>query len=183
MRNIIELFPGLTMRVINSFGLKLKQQRESLKLDQQQLADIIGADQPTISRWENDRLFPSKPYQLKLQSALKVDESFFEGNWEQFAPYTEDILYDLKKKVSDLEVEVQKIKSPHAKYSANPDHERILGAWDNADPHGQAIALFWLTGDEKHLDDPAVTKEFQRRLLDGLRHYKMKPARKTRALK
>lgn len=51
--------------------------------NQEDLAEAIGADQPTVARWETDTYFPSEEYISKLKKFLQVNDDFFyEQDWQ-----------------------------------------------------------------------------------------------------
>ena len=67
-------------------GEKLKAQRLSLELTQQEVADHLHVSRQTISNWENERSYPdimnvidlSNLYSLSLDDLLKGDDKMIE---------------------------------------------------------------------------------------------------------
>lgn len=136
------------MRILNSFGLKLKMRRQERGLDQKQLARAIGATQPMVSRWENDKIFPSEPYQEKLKEILDVDQSFFEGAWDAL-PLSYDDKFDLmKERLEALEIELQALKSRPGEVIPLVLKQAWLDKETTADQ--QAACLWILTRDQRY---------------------------------
>lgn len=157
-----------------TFGQRLKKKREEMGFDQIALAKLIGADQPTISRWENDRIFPSHPYREKLATYLKVDQSFFDDSDvvygdptdppEVFWPSIINRMASLEEQVRQLKEEKQKAEGIHT----NPDLQSVWSAWTGTkESWRQSVALFFLTGVQDHLD--GVSEEVEKTILAVLR--------------
>ncbi len=58
--------------ILNSFGVKLREQRELLGFSQEQFAEISGFDRTYISMLETGKRNPSLINLVKLSSALKI---------------------------------------------------------------------------------------------------------------
>ena len=56
------------------FPAELKRQREGAGLSQVRLAERVGCDHPTVSRYECGTRRPSLPMAVKLAAALSGDE-------------------------------------------------------------------------------------------------------------
>lgn len=56
----------------HTFGERLKKYRQEKRLTQQELADLLGVSNKTISRWESDGGFPDVPVLVPLARALGV---------------------------------------------------------------------------------------------------------------
>lgn len=57
---------------MDTFGERLKQYRRAKGLTQQELADLLGVSNKSISRWESDGGYPDVPLLLPLARALGV---------------------------------------------------------------------------------------------------------------
>ncbi len=57
---------------MNTFGERLRQYRRARGLTQQELADLLGVSNKSISRWESDGGYPDVPLLLPLARALGV---------------------------------------------------------------------------------------------------------------
>ena len=57
-----------------SFSDRLKQYRRDKNLTQQQLADMLGVSNKTVSRWESGGGYPDVPLLVPLAQALGVPE-------------------------------------------------------------------------------------------------------------
>lgn len=57
---------------MNTFGERLRQYRRERGLTQQELADLLGVSNKSISRWESDGGYPDVPLLLPLARALQV---------------------------------------------------------------------------------------------------------------
>lgn len=59
-------------------GRRLRLRRKEMGFNtQNDFAEAVGSDQPTIARWETDTFFPSEDYIEKIKSVLKVGDDFF----------------------------------------------------------------------------------------------------------
>ncbi len=56
----------------NYFSKNLKYLRESKKLSQNKLAEIIGVNQTTIARWEDDNRTPNLDNAIDVSNALDI---------------------------------------------------------------------------------------------------------------
>lgn len=52
------------------FGERVRVARERLKMKQEQLADLVGTDAGSVSRWERGRGYPQAPQLARLSHAL-----------------------------------------------------------------------------------------------------------------
>lgn len=57
---------------MNTFGERLRQYRRARGLTQQELADLLGVSNKSISRWESEGGYPDVPLLLPLARALQV---------------------------------------------------------------------------------------------------------------
>ena len=55
---------------------KLKQKREELGLEQQELAELIGVSKQAYFKWEKGFSKPTKANIAKLEKVLKVSEGY-----------------------------------------------------------------------------------------------------------
>lgn len=53
-----------------SFGERVRLARERLRLKQEQLADLVGTDAGSVSRWERGKGYPQAPQLARLAGAL-----------------------------------------------------------------------------------------------------------------
>lgn len=60
------------------FAEKLRKKRKDLGFTQAELAEQIGVEPPTVSRWESGRDFPTEDKLPYLTKALSVSKDFFE---------------------------------------------------------------------------------------------------------
>ena len=65
-----------------SIGSNIKEARKALGLSQDDLAEAIGANRVTISRYETDSYLPSVPALERLAIALRTTPSKLTGNTE-----------------------------------------------------------------------------------------------------
>ena len=61
---------GDAVRRFAGMGQRIKDRREQMKLTQAQLAERVGASQPTVNEWENERKTPSVRLLVNLASVL-----------------------------------------------------------------------------------------------------------------
>ncbi|MEO1306393.1 MAG: helix-turn-helix transcriptional regulator [Pseudomonadota bacterium] len=61
---------NLTSRPLPNFGLRLRRQRRAAGLKQLAMAQELGVDQATISRWEAGRQIPEQPMQDRAMGLL-----------------------------------------------------------------------------------------------------------------
>lgn len=109
----------------NAFGQALKLRRKELRLNQAKLAERMGTEAPTISRWENGEFLPTGEAIDRLTGALEITPEKF---LESMGP----------DKGSDESV-VEAIKRAAASFTASPSESSIpadiLDALENAAPH------------------------------------------------
>lgn len=60
------------------FGHKLRDRRQSQGFTQAELAEQVGVEPSTVSKWETGKDFPSQEYIKSLTKALAVDQHYFE---------------------------------------------------------------------------------------------------------
>lgn len=63
----------------NLFSKNLKVLRENRKLSQNKLAKMIGVNQTTVARWEDDEMTPRLDMVLKLAEIFDVDLATLAG--------------------------------------------------------------------------------------------------------
>jgi len=56
-----------------TIGAHLRRRRAQLRLHQSQAARILGVSLPTLSRWENDRVYPTWDHHSKITDYLGYD--------------------------------------------------------------------------------------------------------------
>lgn len=56
----------------NYFSTNLKYIREQKKLSKNKLGELVGVNQTTISRWENDKITPSIDNVIDVLNALNI---------------------------------------------------------------------------------------------------------------
>ena len=61
------------------FGEKVRFLRESARLTQEELAEMMGIQRNTIWRWENQRANPNKNAMSRLASALNTTVAYLTG--------------------------------------------------------------------------------------------------------
>jgi transcriptional regulator with XRE-family HTH domain len=81
---------------------RVKQLRESLNLEQKQLAIDLGVSQPTISDWENGRKIPSAKSTEKLADYFNVTIDYLLGRTD--TPTAPDAEKDTSHEVSDEDI-------------------------------------------------------------------------------
>jgi len=62
-----------------SFGARLKEARKKIGLTQSEVADIIGIDDTTISKYENNKSEPDNDTLNKLANLYKVSVDWLHG--------------------------------------------------------------------------------------------------------
>ena len=55
-----------------SFGRKLRFQRLSLGLTQEEVADLIGVSRCSVTRWEEDKVFPNLAVWPRIAEVLGI---------------------------------------------------------------------------------------------------------------
>lgn len=61
---------------MNTFGERLRQYRRARGLTQQELADLLGVSNKSVSRWESEGGYPDVPLLLPLARALQVSVDY-----------------------------------------------------------------------------------------------------------
>lgn len=65
---------------MNNVGAKIKELRERLNITQSELANRVGTDATSISRWETNKVKISMKYITKLAQALNTSSDYLLGN-------------------------------------------------------------------------------------------------------
>ena len=68
---------------MNTIGNNIRTARKALKMSQDALAEAIGANRVTISKYENGSYLPSVPALERLAAALNTTPSQLSGNIEE----------------------------------------------------------------------------------------------------
>lgn len=100
-------------------GDNIKQRRKALKISQDELADAIGANRVTISRYETGNYLPSVPALEKLAVALRTTTAQLTGGAEmeeQREQFTDLVFRDPNLKL--LFDEARNAKPEHIKAAA-----------------------------------------------------------------
>jgi transcriptional regulator with XRE-family HTH domain len=153
MRNILELIP----RVVGMgeyLGFNLKMMREKKRLNQLELAKSLGVDQPTISKWENDKIRPPVSFYEPLTKALDLPEGFFDRPWEKpFATYNyEDIIGEWKTIKDRLEGLEAKVGVDYSKPLPATPVTRFASLLNDADMVTLYACLYLLSGSKADLE-------------------------------
>lgn len=69
-----------------SLGEKISIARKKMKLNQEELADMIEASRPSISQWENNKVCPDTDKLRRLASALNLSIAYLMGETEDPSP-------------------------------------------------------------------------------------------------
>ena len=76
---------------MNIIGKNIRDARKALKMSQDELAEAIGANRVTISKYENGAYLPSVPALERLAVALRTTANQLQGKQEeQPAPVLDD---------------------------------------------------------------------------------------------
>jgi transcriptional regulator with XRE-family HTH domain len=62
------------------FGQKLRAARKAAGLTQEKLAELVGVEGPSVSRWEKGHDFPDDSRLPQICDALKITEDYFRGD-------------------------------------------------------------------------------------------------------
>ena len=73
-----------------SIGERIRRLREAKRLTQDELAEMIGSDGNTISRWERDKLGIGSAYIMKLAQALGTSTDYLLGKTDDPSPTVEN---------------------------------------------------------------------------------------------
>jgi transcriptional regulator with XRE-family HTH domain len=153
-----------------ALGLKFIELRKAAGLSQEELGRKAGVARGAVQQVEQGKGNPTLQTILSMGSVL---------NFDPFGYQTDGTtLSDLAKNEVKI-LQILERRLPEAQ--AIPPH--LWAAWNGADDASRAIAMFWLTGEESHLEAPEISTEWRERLLRGTRFHKMKPKKKSRALK
>jgi transcriptional regulator with XRE-family HTH domain len=139
------------------FGKNIQRLRRSAGLTQEQLADRADIAPRVIQRIESGMANPKIGTLQDIAQALGCSiRDFYDG---------------------------AAIESVSPSGIFTPEAQKMWAAWSAAadEPWRHAVALFFLSGDQKHLAE--VDSEFRRRLLSGMSFYGMNPSKKARAPK
>ncbi|MGE3756891.1 MAG: helix-turn-helix domain-containing protein [Pseudobdellovibrionaceae bacterium] len=132
------------------FGKKLRQARKSLGLRQSDLAEAVGVEPSTVSRWETGEDSPDDVRLPTICKTLKVSPDYFVD-----APNPTTIgdlaSGDAKRIIEILEQRLppKNIKSPSAPYGDVP--EILQEKWVDLEPGTQKMILYLVTKDLKYL--------------------------------
>ena len=69
-----------------SMGERIRMLRETKHLKQSELAEIIGNDSNTISRWEHNKIGIGSAYIMKLAQALDTSADYLLGKTDDSSP-------------------------------------------------------------------------------------------------
>ena len=103
-----------------SIGNNIKNARKALGMSQDALADAIGANRVTISRYETDSYLPSVPALEKLAVALRTTTGKLTGNENDDSERME--LSELLRRDPDLRILFAQARN------AKPEHIRAAAA-------------------------------------------------------
>lgn len=162
-----------------SIGQRIKRARESKGLTQQALADALGVEPPTISRWETDVHVPGARQWPRICKTLGRDLEWFQGAPAYIPPASQDVIparshptHDeigiaaLVDRVVKLERELQALRSGDQHLSEIESERRIreaveafkgkyreiISVWDAAGPELRVIGLLAMTADPRYLE-------------------------------
>lgn len=170
-------------------GKRIARRRKDKDVDlpsQKKLAKAMGIDRTRVAKWESGANLPTGELKQTLLRVLKTtEEELFAmpefDNDDGARPWKE--LFS--KQIADLKIEMANLKSPPGIYHplqaealVATIHPEIQAEWRAAakEPWRLQVARFFLTGNPDHLN-VHVPEELKRRLLEGLRFYRMSPDR------
>jgi len=143
-----------------ALGAKIRQAREARGWLQHELAEAVGVEPPTVSRWETDEMRPRPKKLVKIAELLDRPIEWFDG-----------IESD---RLSNLETRLEQIENFS---QANPVPREISVAWQKAEEWQRDLARFFLTGNQQYLK--SVKKEVRENILAALRFHKLSPSSKA----
>ncbi len=101
----------------------LKKMRKQKGLTQIQLAEEIGADQTSISKWESGKTYPTKEFEKKLVEYFGVSEDMLLGMVTEA-----EFAYQLLDAANSLSQSYAKLISD---YSIQDNFRRMVRIWSN----------------------------------------------------
>jgi transcriptional regulator with XRE-family HTH domain len=128
-------------RMEMTLGGKIKAARETLGLDQSELAELVGVEPATISRWENDVLRPRVKKLKTIADHLGKPVEWFQeptlsaGEFESRLAALEERAF--KSQGQDLLTLIP---------------NEVIQSWSGAGVIRQSICLFLLTRESQYLD-------------------------------
>lgn len=147
-------------------GEKIRLAREKKGWSQEQLANALGVEPPTISRWETGSNDPRPRHWPLIVKALEHSREWFDGE-----------------ESGRLEQIEARLKSLENISPINEVPDELVSAWKGAEKEEwrRGLALFFLTGDRDHLKK--VRPEIRQRLEKVLDFHSMHPSEKVRVPK
>jgi transcriptional regulator with XRE-family HTH domain len=136
-------------------GARIRIAREQKGWWQAQLAEALGVEPPTVSRWENEVNAPSPEHLLKIASLTGKTIEWLRG--AEAAPRSQEA--DIEKRLAMLEQlaypsvsdELRTLRAETAKLR-DPEIQRLIRAWEQApSARNKAVFLYFLTGDDADL--------------------------------
>lgn len=140
-------------------GRRIAAAREAKGWNQADLAEKVGVEPATVSRWETDDLSPRPRRLIKIAELTGKAIEWLQGEDER-QPADDEI----KARLAALEqaivpagpnAEIQRLRAENARMKAileDPETEKLIRAWENApDERNRAVFLFFLTGDARAL--------------------------------
>lgn len=97
-----------------SFGKRLKTARQAKKLTQVEVADKLGIDDTTISKYENDKSEPDNETLTKLLDLYEVNFDFIHGREIKDTSIEETDAHIKRKKAKEL---LDKIKDENLEHT------------------------------------------------------------------
>ncbi|MDI9423588.1 MAG: helix-turn-helix transcriptional regulator [Spirochaetota bacterium] len=67
-------------------GARIREKRKERKLNQEQLAELVGVVRQTVSSWENGNFEPDRKNLAKIALALGTPTGYFLEETDDFAP-------------------------------------------------------------------------------------------------
>ena len=132
----------------SKFGKRLREARKRIpNLSQERLAEIVGVEGPSVSRWETGKDFPDESRLPLICKALGVSSDYFELP-EQIIH--QDPLPEWAANISNRLAALESASSSPAT-QLTPDQEKLLKSWQAARPPFRAAIQYLLSGDEADL--------------------------------
>lgn len=150
-------------KAMAGIGDRIKMARTALGMTQEKLAEKVGVETPSVSRWESGISNPRPRHIPSLAKALEKRPDWF--------------LQEENKGLEAIQKRIKALEDDKANLDvSSPSELRV--AWGASEPWRRAVAMFFLTGDQSQLTKD-VPEEFRKRLLKGLDFYKMSPKSRT----
>lgn len=140
-------------------GGKIKLARKALGLTQEELAEEVGVETPSVSRWESGTSKPRAKNIPSLAKALKRPASWFLGEESAGLEAMQKRIVALEQRApGELEVARLKKENEELRKIIASIPEEIYKSWPVAEPLAQILSLFYLSGDETVLKklEPAI---------------------------